>query len=257
MPGNFRGDEMSEYHQLAEVHDDYGVIRVVQAGDYRFLEFGEDVEQSCSYVPDPAWLEYDYTRAMLLGALLPERAERALFLGLGGGSLTTTCLKFLSLQAVEAVELRPAVPQLAREFLGLADDPRLTIHIGDARTRLSDCAPADLIYLDLYTDTGPAPAHIAWGFLEACRAQLRPGGWLVINQWSATDGKPLGAPLLRGLFRHCYWECPVTEGNVILYVPADGEQALDTERLRQRAAALAPRLGYGLDRHIDALRPAS
>ena len=65
---------MSDYQQLAEVHDDYGVIRVVQSGDYRFLEFGDEVEQSCSYIPDPAWLEYDYTRAMLLGALLPAHA---------------------------------------------------------------------------------------------------------------------------------------------------------------------------------------
>ncbi|MNV89173.1 hypothetical protein D3C71_1834460 [compost metagenome] len=79
----------------------------------------------------------------------------------------------------------------------------------------------------------------------------------MINQWSATDGKPLGAPLLRGLFRHCYWECPVTEGNVILYVPADGEQALDTERLRQRAEALEPRLGYALSGYIGALRSAT
>ena len=248
---------MSNYQQLAEVHDDYGVIRVVESGDYRFLEFGDEVEQSCTYVPDPAWLEYDYTRAMLLGALLPDRAERVLFLGLGGGNLTQACLKFLAAEVVEAVELRPAVPQLAREFLGLADDPRLTIHIGDACSLLTNCAPADLIYLDLYTDTGPAPAHIAWGFLEACRAQLRPDGWLVINQWSATDGKPLGAPLLRGLFRHSYWECPVTEGNVILYVPADSEQALDTERLRQRAEALEPRLGYALSGYIGALRPAT
>lgn len=248
---------MGDYQQLAEVHDDYGVIRVVQAGDYRFLEFGDEVEQSCSYVPDPAWLEYDYTRAMLLGALLPTQVERVLFLGLGGGNLTAACLKHLPLKAVEAVELRPAVPQLAREFLGLVDDPRLSIHIGDARERLADCAPADVIYLDLYTDTGPASAHIAWGFLEACREQLRPGGWLVINQWSATDGKPLGAALLRGLFRHCYWECPVTEGNVILFVPASNEQTLDQQRLYERASALATCVGYGFDGYIGDLRPAS
>lgn len=248
---------MGDYRQLAEIHDDHGVIRVVEAGDYRFLEFGDEVEQSCSYRPDPAWLEYDYTRAMLLGALLPARCERALFLGLGGGSLTMACLKWLALRAAEAVELRPAVPALAREFMGLADDPRLQIRIGDARSQLAECAPADVIFLDLYTDTGPAAAHIAWGFLQACRARLRPGGWLVINQWSATDGKPLGAPLLRGLFRHSYWECPVCEGNVILYVPADEAQTLDPAALRERARSLETRLGYSLEGYVAHLRPAS
>ena len=248
---------MGNYQQLAEVHDDYGVIRVVQSGDYRFLEFGDEVEQSCSYVPDPAWLEYDYTRAMLLGALLPERAERLLFLGLGGGNLTMACLRHLPVAAVDAVELRPAVPRLAREFMGLGEDPRLSIRIGDARALLSECAPADVIFLGLYTDAGPASAHIAWGFLEACRARLRPGGWLVINQWTASDGKPLGAALLRGVFRHCYWECPVPEGNVILYVPADPEQTLDPARLGARAGELAGRVGYGFDAYLQLLRPAS
>ena len=47
------------------------------------------------------------------------------------------------------------------------------------------------------------------------------------------------------------------EGNVILFVPADLEQTLDEAGLRERAAALAPRLGYTLDSLIGALRPAS
>jgi hypothetical protein len=35
--------------------------------------------------------------------------------------------------------------------------------------------------------------------------------------------------LLRGLYHRHYWELPVKEGNVILLVPADLEQALDME----------------------------
>ncbi|RMT37928.1 HflK/HflC-associated protein [Pseudomonas syringae pv. solidagae] len=54
---------------LAEVHDDFGMIRVLEVEDYRFLEFGDAIEQSCTFTADPSWLEYDYTRAMLIGAL--------------------------------------------------------------------------------------------------------------------------------------------------------------------------------------------
>ena len=53
-------------------------------------------------------------------------------------------------------------------------------------------------------------------------------GSLAASDKSATDGKPLGAALLRGLFRHCYWECPVTEGNATV----DGPR-----RYRSRAAS--------------------
>lgn len=249
--------EVREEQLLAEVHDAYGLLRVVETGDYRFLEFGDQVEQSCVFTADPAWLEYDYTRAMLLGALAHPAPESALFLGLGAGNLTQACLKFLPLDDVEVIELRPDVPRLAMEFLGLEDDPRLTIRIGDAMDLLASAERPDLLFVDLYTDLGPGPGHLAWSFLEACRAKLNPGGWLIINQWATDDGKPLGAALLRGLFHRHYWECPVKEGNVPILVPADLDQALDVDALRMRARALQPRLGYSLEPLVDALRPAS
>ena len=82
---------------LAEVHDDFGMIRVLEVEDYRFLEFGDAIEQSCAFTADPSWLEYDYTRAMLIGALCHDAPESALFLGLGAGTLTQACMKFLPL----------------------------------------------------------------------------------------------------------------------------------------------------------------
>ena len=249
--------DLREERVLAEVQDQFGLVRVLEVGDYRFLEFGDAIEQSCVFTRDPRWLEYDYTRAMLLGALCHEHAETALFLGLGAGNLTQACLSFLELDDVEVIELRPDVPRLAMEYLGLADDPRLTIRIGDALELLDSAESADLIFLDLYTDTGPAVGHLAWKFLESCQTKLNPGGWLVINQWGTDDGKPLGAALLRGLYHRHYWEIPVKEGNVILLVPADLEQVLDPVELSARAAELAPRLGYSLQSLIDVLRPAS
>lgn len=248
---------MREERLLAEVHDAFGVIRVLEVGDYRFLEFGEAVEQSCVFTADPSWLEYDYTRAMLVGALCHEAPESALFLGLGAGTLTQACMKFLPLDDVEVVELRPDVPRLAMEYLGLDDDPRLTVRIGDALELLPTTETADLIFVDLYTDTGPGVGHLAWRFLEDCQKRLNPGGWLVINQWASDDGRPLGAALLRGLFHRHYWECPVKEGNVVLIIPADLDQRLDQAALRARAEALAPRLGYSLQPLLDVLREAT
>lgn len=242
---------------LAEVHDDFGMIRVLEVDDYRFLEFGDAIEQSCTFTADPSWLEYDYTRAMFIGALCHESPESALFLGLGAGTLTQACLKFLPLEDVEAIELRPDVPRLAIEYMGLDDDPRLFIRVGDALELLETAEPADLIFVDLYTDVGPGVGHLAWKFLENCQKRLNAGGWLVINQWAADDGKPLGAALLRGLYHRHYWELPVKEGNVILIVPADLDQNLDSDALIQRAEALAPQLGYSLLKLIKDIRPAT
>lgn len=242
---------------LSEVHDEHGVMRVLEVGAYRFLEFGEAIEQSCVFTADPSWLEYDYTRAMLLGALAHAAPESALFLGLGAGSLVQACLRFLPLEDVEVLELRPAVLRLAHAYLGLRDDPRLYVRIGDALELLESSEPADLIFMDLYTDSGPSAAHLAWNFLEACQRRLQPGGWLIINQWAGADGKPLGAALLRGLYHRHYWEIPLKEGNVVLLVPASLEQSLELDALRERVAHLAPRLGYPLDYLLQGLRAAT
>lgn len=246
-----------EERLLIEVKDAFGIIRVIEMGAYRFLEFGDAVEQSCVFMSDPSWLEYDYTRAMLLGGLCHAAPETALFLGLGAGSLPQACLRFLPLEDVEIIELRRDVLRLSQDLLGFRDDPRLTLRIGDATALLASAESADLIFIDLYTDNGPSAEHLAWTFLEQCRDKLNSGGWLVINQWATRDGQPLGAALLRGLFLRHYWECPVREGNVVLLVPADLDQALDFAALQSRADALAPLLGYSLDELIRSLRPAS
>jgi hypothetical protein len=59
MPGLPPVGQMPDPLLIAEVHDAFGVIQVVEMGAYRFLEFGEAIEQSCVYMPDPSWLEYD------------------------------------------------------------------------------------------------------------------------------------------------------------------------------------------------------
>ncbi len=242
---------------IVEEYDEFGVIRVVEEDGFRYLEFGSEVEQSCVLTENSLWLKYDYTRAMLLASLCHEHPETALFLGLGAGSLTEVCLATLPLEDVEVLELRAALPRIAMDYLGMTDDPRLTIRIGDALELIDSAETADLIYLDMYTDNGPSAGHLAWQFLEKCQDKLNPGGWLIINQWATLDGRPLGAALFRGLFYRHYWEIPVKEGNVILLVPYSFEQYPSLELLHRQAARVAQILGYDISYLIENMRPAS
>jgi len=243
---------------LTEETDEYGVIRVVENNGYRYLEFGDGSEQSCVLYENPLYLKYDYTRAMLLGSLCHEHPETALFLGLGAGCLTEVCLATLPfLEDVEVLELREPLPRMAMDYLGMSDDPRLTIRIGDALDLIDSAETADLIYLDMYTDMGPSAGHLAWGFLTKCQNKLNPGGWLIINQWATLDGSPLGSAFLRGMFYRHYWEIPVKEGNVILLVPYSFEQFPSIPLLHEQAARVGEELGYDISYLIDAIRPAS
>src|SRR5690606_40172182 len=72
---------------LEKRRDDYGTLRITEnrEGD-RFLYVGEQTEQSCILLADTAWLGYDYTRAMLLGAYWCRSDPQMTVLGLGGGA---------------------------------------------------------------------------------------------------------------------------------------------------------------------------
>lgn len=243
--------------ELACVTDAQGDIRIVQRGSKRSLVFGEESEQSAVCMRRPGRLEYQYSRAMLLGALCHPQPETALFLGLGAGALVRACLDAIpNLIDAEVIELRPAVVELATRYLAFTPDERMTIRLGDALQLLNTAERADLIFLDLYDERGPSRGHMAWDFLQACQNKLEEGGWLVINQWALQNNQPLAAPLLYGLYDRHYWELPVSEGNVILLIPASTEQNLPVAQLRERALAVGQQMGFSLTGLLENIRLA-
>lgn len=233
--------------KIEEVEDAYGRICVEGKGSKRYLVFGEDAEQSAVCIRSPLRLEYEYSRAMLLGALCHPQPETALFLGLGAGALVRSCLDAIpSLFDVEIVELRAEVLRLAQKHMRFVEDERMTIRVGDALELLESAEKADLVFLDLYTEEGPSKGHMTWEYLARCQEKLSEGGWLIINQWALRDNKPVASMLLQGLFEGHYWELPVAEGNVIVMVPDCTTQNLPVEQLRLRAAEVGKRQGYDM-----------
>ena len=74
--------------EIFHTHDDYGPLIVTDDGERRFMAFSENDEQSCLLKKNPALLQHDYCRAMLL-VLLFKQPKTLLMFGLGGGSLAT------------------------------------------------------------------------------------------------------------------------------------------------------------------------
>ena len=246
---------------LEKRRDDYGTLRITENREgYRFLYFGEQTEQSCIFMADPAWLEYDYTRAMLLGAFWCRPEPDITLLGLGGGALANCLVRHFSPAGVRVVELRGEVLALAREWLALSTDPRLQVDIGGAEKHVA-AAPGscDLLGVDLYMEGGLSRLQMQREFFLDCQRALRPGGVLVINQWQMGEtGLPYAAPLLRDLFGDQYLQVQVEEGNIILFVPALGDPplAMDRAAMVEWAAGLEPALGYSLLPYINELRRA-
>ena len=237
--------------------DDFGRLQITEALPYRFLYFGEQTEQSCCYLPDPAWLEYDYTRAMLLGLFWVGPDSKTALLGLGGGSLANCLLQHFTPRQLTAVELRPAVTALAHAWLGLRHDPALQVVHSCAETWLKESPGGyDLLMVDLYMEGGLSRLQLQGDFFRACRAALQPTGVLVINQWQQRDsGDPYGAAMLREVLGPGTLRTEVEEGNILLFVPAGARLGFSLPAMQRWADDLESRLGYSLRPYLSRLRP--
>ena len=165
--------------------DEDGVIDVVDESRVRSLQFGTAARQSTMFLQEPRRLALTYTHCMMTCLLFGDFPGRALVLGLGGGSLVKFLLDQCSGGAVDAVEKRPKIVEVARRYFHLPQDRRLSVHVRDGLQFLEGppTDPYDLIAVDLHDSRGMAPVVQRAEFFPCCRARLAADGILAVNLW--------------------------------------------------------------------------
>lgn len=129
----------------------------------------------------------EYNHAMY-GLIRQAGARRVLMIGLGGGTLATM-LDRARLEVV-AVEIDPAIVELARSYFAMPD--AIEIHVGDgARFLARERRKFDAIVLDAYSGA-EMPAHLLTpAFFARVKAHLAPGGIALLNLIVFDDDDPL------------------------------------------------------------------
>ncbi|MFW5825677.1 MAG: spermidine synthase [Marinobacter sp.] len=176
--------------------DRMGPILVIDDRRHRILSFDSVFEQSKIDRRRP-WLPvHEYSRAMLL-PLAWRSPRRAAVLGVGGGAMVGAIHHLVPACQLQAVELRPEVIRVAREYFSLPVAPTITVTTGDARHALEAMTEGstDLILADLYSADRMSPAQSRRQFIDLCVGALSEDGWLVLNYHQPPD--PEGR-----LFRH-------------------------------------------------------
>lgn len=232
-------------------HDDDGVLEVVEQGGVRSLHFGSSSRQSSLLMADPDYLQLSYVRAMTSGLIFNDRPERLLNIGLGGGSLVRFFLKQLPDCALDVVEYRKCVAQIAVRYFGLSRDPRLNIVIGDGGRFVVNAAEQqrryDMIFVDAFDHDGMSIKIDQTVFYRACEQLLTDKGIMTLNIWGSNRKlfKQIST-YLEAVFQQRVLYLPVRgRGNVIALAFAEEFPQQSLKLLQARAALLAAK--YSVD----------
>lgn len=235
----------------------YHHVRVVDAGDSRFLRF-DNSWQSGMYLSDPDRARFTYTDFFHLALVWNPRPKDALFIGLGGGSAPKKFLASYPDLRVDVAEIDPVVIAVAREFFGVpGDGPRLKVAAEDGRLFLKGTAKTyHFIAVDAYY-ADAVPFHLfTREFFALAGRRLKPDGVLAINVIASFKGEH--SHLFRSVYRTVaevfpevyLFAVPVDQtespGSIdpelqrnIILVATKGAGKTDPEEVQRRAAELA------------------
>jgi len=161
----------SPFHRIT-VHEDDRV---------RTLRF-EHNPQSSMLIDDPFETDIAYPGYFHIALALKPDASRVLVLGLGGGSVVKRMWRDYPDMRLDAVELDPAVVDIAREYFALPYDDRILVSTGDGREFLeSTDGRYDLILVDVFDDDQVPHRFVTEEFLRLARDHLVEGGVVAYN----------------------------------------------------------------------------
>jgi spermidine synthase len=155
---------------------------VIDDGVVRRLHFNLMYVQSEMTIKKPYELRFSYIRKMMIFMLLNISPEHVVIVGLGGGSLTKYCYRYLLNTRVTTLEIDPEVIGFGDLFHLPEQDERHTILQTDAAQYISTTTDiADVILLDGCDERGISQSFFDICFYQNSRARLSPNGFLVIN----------------------------------------------------------------------------
>jgi len=224
----------------------YHHIVVTQNAGLRYMKFGNSIVQSAVYIDDPVSLQVEYTKYLPLALLFKPNSLSLLTIGLGGGAVPRIIKEYLPEIQIEAVEIDPAVVEIAKKYFFLEQYPAYNIAVMDGRVYLMRSKKKfDIILLDAY-NADSIPFHLTTiEFLLLVKSRLNSGGVVASNLWCSEPH--LFQAMLKTFqqaFPYVYRFKVFGKNNVIIIACG---QKLGRFDIVQRAADFQLRVGFPYD----------
>jgi spermidine synthase len=163
------------------------------AGKYRDL-WSDRAPQSRYYIGDPHERGMAYKEFSHIAKLIRPGIRRVLLIGLGGGTHAKQFLRYYPEVEVDAVDVDPAVIDIAKQFFDVRPSARLRLHVRDGRMFIKSRPDRyDLVIIDASVRTRygvTIPPHLVTReFFDEIAAKLNDGGIVHYHLFSGRDSR--------------------------------------------------------------------
>jgi spermidine synthase len=179
--------EMKTLHRAKGLGHD---LVVTQQGNTLTLWSHSGVRHTVLDLGAPHLPGLEYARNTLLALAFSPHAKSILLLGLGGGSIYHMLRHVRPAARIEAVEIDPAVLELARRFFQVGAAANFHVHLEDAAQYLEACVKEyDVIIFDAYVGDQLPAQFVTLEFFNNARKHLTADGVLVLNWMAGNPGQ--------------------------------------------------------------------
>jgi len=170
----------------------YRDITVYEEDGTRCMQFTRrfSPRQTCVSLKNRDHLVMNYTKMMLGALYLGPNPQKMLIIGVGGGTLPTTLSSLFPTAEIHAIEIDPAVINVAKKYFDFKPGKNITVFEEDGRVFVRRAIRKgyeyDLVLLDAF-DHEYIPEHLLTKeFLEEVKKIILPGGVLAANTWATS-----------------------------------------------------------------------
>ncbi len=199
--------------------------------------------QTCIDIKDPNHIVFPYVRMTFAGLMANPNPQRALMIGLGGGTISNVLLDVFPTLEMDLVEVDEAVVKVAREYFDFMENERTHVHVIDGRvfTRraLLEKKQYDLVILDAFTGEY-IPEHLmTLEFMQDIAALLTDEGVVISNTFQGSALYDYESATYQEAFGNFLnLKMPDTGNRVIV---ATQSTLPDNQTLKENARMLQPR----------------
>ena len=160
-------------------------LLVFRRDGYRGFVFkGEpNLIQGWQSLTEPLDFRSEFVEMQLAATMCIPRPKRVAVLGLGLGTVPRSLAHIYPPVEIDAVEIRPEVLDVAKQFFGLELSERLRVDVADAGEWVLN-APNNsynAVYVDLFTEKGISATVRDPAFMSHLQRIVRPGGLICFN----------------------------------------------------------------------------